>query len=427
MAMPYRVYLSLLTREREMISGIFKKLEGVTSSSGFIVLFSILTAVAVKAGPIAEGYSKFLGNITGGTPASNFADYWNQITLENGGKWDAVESRQGSFNWGPTDASYKYCREKGFPFKHHCFVWGNQQPGWVNSGNARTAVENYIKTFGERYPEAEYIDVVNEPLHAPAGYREGLGGNGSTGWDWVITVFELARKYCPKSKLILNDYGIVNDTRQTANYIKIIKLLQERDLIDVIGVQSHYFNLENVPVATIKGNLDELAKTGLPITSSEFDLRGDETTQLNRYKTYFPIFWEHPAVIGVTLWGYTNNWGGAIIMQGGREFEALKWLRTYVNSFEKTMVSAPETFENRLSSSAAGITIHNRTIHLSLPSAQEVSLTVFDPTGRAVYRAPGIATGREITVQWPGESISKGTYIAVARGKRLRVVQKFIQ
>ncbi len=406
-----------------MITGILKRHEGIIRRSGFIVLLA--TAIAVTAAPIAEGYSKFLGNITGNSPASNFADYWNQITLENGGKWDAVESRQGSFNWGPTDASYKYCREKGFPYKHHCFVWGNQQPRWVNSGNARSAVENYIKTFGERYPEAEYIDVVNEPLHAPAGYRDGLGGNGTTGWDWVITVFELARKYCPKSKLILNDYGIVNDTRQTGNYIKIIKLLQERDLIDVIGVQSHYFNLENYPASTIKNNLDELAKTGLPITSSEFDLRGDETTQLNRYKTYFPIFWEHPAVIGVTLWGYTNNWGGAIIMQNGREFEALKWLRTYVNSFEKTAVASPLMLEKSLSS-AAGMTIHNQTFQLSLPSAQEVTLTVFDPTGRAVYQAPSIAAGRDISVQWPGELLSKGTYIAVARGKRLQVVQKFI-
>ena len=300
------------------------------------LLVVVFAAVAVHADAIAEGSSKFLGNITNGNPPSNYADYWNQITLENGGKWGPVQpSNQNSFSWSQTDAAYNYCKEKGWPYKHHCFVWGNQQPGWVNSGNARSAVENYIKTYGTRYPETALIDVVNEPLHAPPSYRDGLGGSGSTGWDWVITVFELAREHCPNSKLILNDYGIVNDTRQTGNYLKIIRLLQERDLIDMIGVQSHYFNLENVDPAIIKRNLDSLANTGLPITSSEFDLRGDENTQLNRYKTYFPIFWEHPAVVGVTLWGWTSNWGGAIIMSGGREYSALQWMRTYVDSVEE--------------------------------------------------------------------------------------------
>jgi endo-1,4-beta-xylanase len=392
----------------------------------FTALFIAVAAVTSYAA-IADGAAKFLGNITQGTPPSNFADYWNQITLENGGKWGPVQSSQNSFNWKETDAAYEYCKSKGWPYKHHCFVWGNQQPGWVNSGNARSAVENYIKTFAERYPETALIDVVNEPLHAPAGYREGLGGSGSTGWDWVVTVFELARKYCTKSKLILNDYGIVNDTRQTANYLKIIRILQERDLIDMIGVQSHYFNLENVQPAIIKRNLDSLANTGLPITSSEFDLRGDETTQLNRYKTYFPLFWEHPAVVGVTLWGYTNNWGGAIIMSGGREYAALKWLRTYVDSLEKVTAKTPvektAVVASPVSISFSG---HNG-ITVNCATAQEAAVTVVDPKGRSIVRtAPQMMAGR-YTVQLPTESVCKGVYIVIVDGKQIRAVKKFIR
>jgi hypothetical protein len=269
--------------------------------------------------------------------------------------------------------------------------------------------------------------VVNEPLHAPAGYREGLGGSGSTGWDWVITVFELARKYCTKSKLILNDYGIVNDANATRRYLEIIKLLQDRELIDIIGVQSHYFNLENYPVSTIKKNLDELAKTGLPITSSEFDLRGDENTQLNRYKTYFPIFWEHPAIIGVTLWGYTTNWGGAIIMSGGREYAALKWLRTYVDSLEEnTRVTLPKTVEVAVSPMKVSFT-GKQNIRISLDSPQNISLTVIDPNGRAVIQAPSLSCCRGNNfISWPRESLSKGVYVVVVKGAQFQVVRKII-
>jgi endo-1,4-beta-xylanase len=386
----------------------------------------------VVAEPIAEGSSKFLGNITQGTPQSNYADYWNQITLENGGKWDAVQpSNQSSFNWGQTDAAYEYCKQKGWPYKHHCFVWGNQQPRWVNSGNAMSAVENYIKTFGERYPDCYMIDVVNEPLHAPPNYRDGLGGSGSTGWDWVITVFEMARKHCPNSKLILNDYGIVNDGNATRRYLEIINLLKDRELIDMIGVQSHYFNLENIRTNTIQDNLDALAETGLPITSSEFDLRGDENTQLERYKTYFPLFWEHPAVVGVTLWGYTNNWGGAIIMSGGREYAALKWLRVYVDSIEikeGTSVVSPKVSETSHVPTLAGISASEQNIMVNFEAPQQIALTVVDPNGRAIIqRASRFYTGRRFSVRWPNEAASKGVYVAIARGSTFRIVEQFVR
>lgn len=380
----------------------------------------------VSAAPIAEGSSKFLGNITNGDPPSNFAEYWNQITLENGGKWGSVQpSSQNGFNWGQTDAAYDYCKSKGWPYKHHCFVWGNQQPAWVNNGNARAAVENYIKTYGSKYPATELIDVVNEPLHAPAPYREGLGGNGSTGWDWVVTVFQFARHYCPASKLILNDYGIVNDVNATRRYLEIIRILQDKDLIDGIGVQAHCFNIEGTSTSTIKRNLDSLASTGLPVYPSEFDLTGDENTQLDRYKTYFPVFWEHPAVAGVTLWGYTHNWKGGTIMSGGREYAALKWLRTYVDSLElKMCVTSPVTAD--VSASSIRISFPGRQgIRIIMSSSQKLSLSIIDPTGRIFFHTPTLTCTRGDNIfSWPRQSACRGVYAVVAKGAGFRDARK---
>ena len=52
---------------------------------------------------------------------------------------------------------------------------------------------------------------------------------------------------------------------------------------------------------------------GLPIHITELDIPGnDDPVQLANYQRIFPVFWEHPAVAGITLWGYHQNTHGAV-------------------------------------------------------------------------------------------------------------------
>jgi endo-1,4-beta-xylanase len=182
---------------------------------------------------------------------------------------------------------------------------------------------------------SEYVDVVNEPLHAKPSYRNAIGGDGSTGWDWVIWSFEEARKRF-NGKLLINEYGIINDGNATNQYVKIINLLKERGLVDGIGIQSHCFNIDTLSVNTMKSNLDKLAATGLPIYVSELDITGDDNTQLQRYKEKFPVLWEYPAVKGVTLWGWLQGqtWkdNTHLITSSGTERPALVWLKEYLGT-----------------------------------------------------------------------------------------------
>lgn len=91
-----------------------------------------------------------------------------------------------------------------------------------------------------------FIDVVNEPFNAPPPFMNALGGSGTTGWDWVITAFQLARQYCtPGVKLLLNEYNILHRNDITDNYIALIDTLMVRGLIDAIGVQGHYFEFKS--------------------------------------------------------------------------------------------------------------------------------------------------------------------------------------
>ena len=309
---------------------------------------AVVAACVVLAAPahaqLAEGQDKFLGNVGKGNSSAkvdpDFSTYWNQVTPENAGKWESAEPVRDQMNWTVLDYWYGYAQDQGFPFKQHTFVWGNQEPDWIGGLSAseqRAEVEEWMRLYFQRYPETASVDVVNEPIPAPASYRGALGGAGATGWDWVVWSFEKAKlyrdQYAPGTKLLLNDYDILKNSSKRATYLGIVRLLQDRGLIDGVGVQAHF--LESTSDAAVKAALDEIAATGLPIYVSELDLNfASAQAQLDKYKSLFPVLWEHPAVAGVTLWGYKEGsiWrdDAYLVRADGSERPALTWLREYL-------------------------------------------------------------------------------------------------
>jgi endo-1,4-beta-xylanase len=243
-------------------------------------------------------------------------------------------------SWGGVDTIYNYAKGRGIPFKFHTLVWGSQEPPWVknlSSADQLSEVTEWYQAVAAKYSSLDYIDVVNEPLHAKPSYRNALGGDGSTGWDWVIKAFQMARQYFPNSKLLINDYGIISDPNATSQYVTIINLLKSRGLVDGIGIQCHYFNMDNVSTGTMTSVLNTLKGTGFPIYVSELDIDGDDATQLNRYQQKFPVLYDN--VQGITIWGYISGqtWASNTHLvssgsTGASERPAMQWLKQYLNS-----------------------------------------------------------------------------------------------
>lgn len=260
--------------------------------------------------PIAYGKEKFIGcTILHDYLSPNWGRYWNQVTPEYLGKWTSTEPNMDQMSWAGLDFAWNYAKTQGILFKGHTFMWGQQIPYWIGGLSATqqaAQVEEWIKLYCQRYSGPQLIDVVNEPLHETPNYVNAIGGTGSSGWDWVIWGYKKARQYCPNAKLLINDYYILTDTANTAKYIGIINLLKAQNLIDGIGCQAHH--LETTSNSVILQNLNSLQATGLPVYISELDLDfADDTQQLNRFKSLFPLLYEHPAVKGVTFWGYTRG------------------------------------------------------------------------------------------------------------------------
>lgn len=254
--------------------------------------------------------NRFLGSAPSSDPEfETMLPSFNQLTPENAGKWGNVEATRDQYDWSELDKAYNFSLENEIPFKLHTLVWGQQQPAWLDglSDEEQLAeIEEWMSDVATRYTHAKWVDVVNEPLHAPPSYAAALGGAGETGWDWVIKSFELARQYFPGTELLLNDYQILILESFTQDYLQIIEILQARGLIDGIGVQAHF--LERAEISVVEANLATLAATGLPIYVSEFDVNfADDARHANVLKDLFTAFWENPSVLGVTHWGHLQG------------------------------------------------------------------------------------------------------------------------
>ncbi|MEZ4883901.1 MAG: endo-1,4-beta-xylanase [Chitinophagales bacterium] len=188
-----------------------------------------------KTLPIAEGKPKFLGNVYSGSQVPAFTNYWNQVTPENAGKWGSVEGTRDNMNWGELDAAYALAKENGLLFKFHVLIWGNQQPSWIENLPANEQLEEIVEWFqavAARYPDIDFIEVVNEPINDPpnsagsggGNYINALGGTGETGWDWILEAFRMARQYFPNAQLMINEYNIVNNPNNINTYTAILGL-----------------------------------------------------------------------------------------------------------------------------------------------------------------------------------------------------------
>ncbi|HST45011.1 MAG TPA: endo-1,4-beta-xylanase [Luteimonas sp.] len=324
-------------------------------------LLAVLAGAPALAAPIADGRPKFLGSAYGAAQAPGFEREWNKVTPENAGKWGSVEAVRDRMDWTALDDAYHFAKRHGFPFQMHVMVWGNQQPEWMETlppAEQREEIEEWFAAVAARYPALDLVEVVNEPLHDPparddeggGNYLDALGGHGAGGWDWVLESFRLARRHFPRSTLMINDYSITDNDADTTRYLAIIELLQAERLVDAVGVQGHAFaTTTKTPMAVHRANLDRLAATGLPLFVTELDIDGpDDATQLRDYQRIFPVFWAHPGVHGVTLWGFRPGmWrskeGANLVRADGTERPALAWLREYVAGEQAVpAVSAPE-------------------------------------------------------------------------------------
>lgn len=302
---------------------------------------------------------KYLANIIANSANIQYNTLWNGVTAENSCKWGSVEGTRDVMNWGGADVAYNHAKNNNLMFRYHAALWAAQYPSWIlnlSTADAKAEVVEYMEAIAARYPLIDQIDVLNEQLgnHQADNqkFRNLFGGGtnvSATDFTWQIWLFTEARRIFPNTKLILNDYGLENDQNAINQQLNLLKVLRDRGIVDGFGSQAHCFNIDGMTATALKNALDLMDNSGLPTYITELDLNGgsesntNDAVQSTSYQTHFPVYWDHPSVAGITLWGYVTGatWigGTGLMSSSGVEKPAMTWLKSYVSG--KTSVGYP--------------------------------------------------------------------------------------
>ncbi len=235
----------------------------------------------------------------------------------------------------------EFAKEAEIPVRGHTLIWHDQTPRWfftegyskdkdaplVSKKLMLKRMKNYIKQVLEytqtNYPGLIYCwDVVNEVVNPGDMEENGLRTKGSLwykviGPSYIEKAFEYAREYAdPDVKLFLNDYD--TEERGKARYIaNLVSSLQEKGLIDGIGLQTH-LGIEIPSLVDVDRSIKEYGKLGLEIHITELDMDLTEHTeeelfrQARRYKRLFSFLktiQEEKAanITNITFWGLTDD------------------------------------------------------------------------------------------------------------------------
>lgn len=416
----------------------FFRKKGLLIPIAYTIFLFVLLVTATSQAQLAKGANKFLGNITTrGQVRSDFLSLWNQITGENEHKWGSVEGTRDRMNWGGGDGIANFAKENNIPWKFHTLVWGSQYPKWMDGLSTTEQREEIIEWFdaaAAHYPDIPLIDVVNEAYmsdpnnwnggkHAPIPFREALGGTGSTGFEWIVQSFKLARERWPNAILIYNDYNTL-EWGNEINWIKQIipKLVDAGAPIDAVGFQAH--GLKGTSAATLKSRLDDIWNSiQLPMYITEYDIgEANDQTQLNNIRDHITVMWNHPKIVGITIWGYIDGstWvANTGLIKNGQDRPSMTWLKSYIKDNLNPPNDYPD-FQGGSGSSSYALSVSTKGRGTVTSSPDESS---YEKDSKVTLTAT--ASEGWVFSGWSGDASGKESPLSVTMDKRKSIVANF--
>ncbi len=244
---------------------------------------------------------------------------FTQVTFEGEHKWPAWEQPK---RRAVAEEMAARCAERGIAVYGHTLVWGgwNFLPERLKAlegdpeklrAEVRAHVSEQATTLRGRVVA---WDVINEP-YTQADLLRILGRTEAAEW------FRLAATADPAARLVLNDYEILDSRAASPAHRDFLEaLIRELQAakapLQGLGFQGHMYPGFTPPEQLWK-ILDRFAAFGLPIAITEHDINtGDEQLQADYARDFLLAVMAHPAVHGLTLWGFWDgsHWKGNALL-----------------------------------------------------------------------------------------------------------------
>lgn len=202
--------------------------------------------------------------------------------------WDVTENKRGEHFWANFDNEIAMAKRNGWKIQTAPILWGSNQagtPAWLPKDKTKLQkiLKERVTKYFELYPNtAEDVEIVNENLSLERDiFAEHLGKS------YIENAFQQAKSLSPKSRLMINDYGVFGSVSannyNNDRYLDLISELSRKQVpLDIVGIQSHA-NREWYSPADISEKLDRYAVLEKPIQISEFSA---QTKNYDDRKTY---------------------------------------------------------------------------------------------------------------------------------------------
>ncbi len=309
------------------------------------------------AGKFYIGTALNVPEITGKDTASVrvVKEQFDAIVPENCMKSEAIQPKEGVFNFAMADQFVNFGEENNMFITGHTLIWHSQAPSWFFKDSSGSDVsrevlidrmKKHITTLVGRYKgRVKGWDVVNEAIQDDGTYRK-TRFLEIIGEDYIKLAFEFAHEADPDAELYYNDYSMANPAKRNGVVAMVKKLKEQGVKIDGIGMQCH-IGLNYPDINDFEQSIDAFSALGVKVMITEMDLTllpmpdrnvGAEvsanfdyqkklnpyagglpdsvnTDFENRYLDFFKLFLKHKNQISrVTLWGvndaqsWRNNW-----------------------------------------------------------------------------------------------------------------------
>jgi len=314
--------LKFVDGEGRPVSGLAVRIDMVRHAFPF--------GCAVSSGFVAGRWSAEDRN----TYAERFAELFNHAVHENALKWGGVNRDGPKADFSRADRILAWCSSEKIPMRGHCILWANERrvPVWAR----KLPAEGLRKTVLDRIEEvlvryrgkiAEH-DLNNEMVHLDYFARR-------LGEGFRVEMFRKAHEVDPAVKMYVNDYNILSggDVERYVDHIQ--GFLDAGAPVGGIGCQGHFGRKPPDPVL-VKMVLDRLARFGLPIKITEFDLdTPDEGRQAIGLHDFYTVCFSHPAVKGILMWGF---WAGAHWRPKGALFDRDWRVKPAARAYRKLVI-----------------------------------------------------------------------------------------
>ncbi|HEX5319934.1 MAG TPA: endo-1,4-beta-xylanase [Stellaceae bacterium] len=248
--------------------------------------------------------------------------------------WKHLAPTRTTVDYTGLEAAYGWARAHRMQYRGHALLWGEAAPVWFaelpDRAAAIRAVEEHVtgtcRHFAGRFHS---WDVVNEPLKLGDGRADHLRRSvfaEKIGPDYLDIAFRAARAADPKTRLVLNEFGVEleteNDRDKRAALLGLIDGFKKRGTpIDAVGIQSHIATatIDKFDPKAFGAFLAELAGRGLEIMLTELDvvdkgapaaIPARDRAVADTYRRYLDAALASPAVTTVVNWGLSdiNSW-----------------------------------------------------------------------------------------------------------------------